>query len=249
MSVAGATRRRVALVTGASRGIGRACAEALAADGAHIVAADLLDCDDTLAAIAAAGGSAEQALCDVADEDSVRSLFGQAFAASRPLDLLVHAAGIIHERPLLETGSAEFDRVIAVNLRGTFLVGREALRRMAPAGSGRVVLVASDLGQKGRATFSPYVASKHGVIGLARTWALEFAPAINVNAICPGPIDTAMLSAASMSEAWRRKEMDIPLQRFGQPMEVARLAAFLCGPGGSFITGQALGVNGGSVMP
>lgn len=240
---------RVALVTGASRGIGRACAEALAADGVRVVASDLLDCGETLAAIAAAGGSAEQVACDVADESSVLSLFEQAFDGRRAPDFLVHAAGMIHERPLLETTGAEFDHVIAVNLRGSFLVGRESLRRMLPAGRGRVVLFASDLGQKGRATFSPYVASKHGVIGLARSWALEFAPAITVNAICPGPVDTAMLSAATMSEAWRRKEMDIPLERFGQPQEVARMAVFLCGPGGSFITGQSLGINGGSVMP
>jgi 3-oxoacyl-[acyl-carrier protein] reductase len=101
----------------------------------------------------------------------------------------------------------------------------------------------------GRETFSPYVASKHGVLGLVRSWAKEFAPGILVNAICPGPIDTEMLGAAHMSAEWRARELAIPLGRFGQPEEVAALALFLAGEGGRFFTGQGIGPNGGSVMP
>ncbi len=240
---------RNALVTGASRGIGRACAEALATAGAHVVLADQLDCRETADAIAADGGSTEQTMCDVTDEVSVVAVFERYFGGSRALDYLVHCAGIIHERPLLETPLSEFDRVIAVNLRGSFLVGREAIRCMTKTGGGRVIMTSSDLAYYGRETFSPYVASKHGVLGLVRSWALEFAPDINVNALCPGPTDTAMLDVENMSPEWRERELDIPMRRFAQPDEVAQMAAFLCGDGGAYITGQGLGMNGGSIMP
>ncbi len=245
MSIAGST----ALVTGASRGIGRACAESLASKGVKVTIVDLLDCSETVEAIAALGGKADQGICDVADEQSVKAVFERHFAVPGRLDFLVHCAGIIHERPLLETPIDEFDKVIAVNLRGTFLIGREALRCMSTTGSGRVVLTSSDMGYYGRETFSPYVASKHGVMGLVRSWAKEFAPAITVNALCPGPIDTAMLDTQNMSPDWRERELDIPLRRFGQPEEIAEMATFLCGEGGAYITGQGIGINGGSVMP
>jgi 3-oxoacyl-[acyl-carrier protein] reductase len=240
---------KTALVTGASRGIGRACAESLAAEGVHTTVVDLLDCDETIDSISAAGGNARQMNCDVSDEQSVLAVFDQCFNYGQPLDFLVHCAGIIHERPLLETPVEEFDRVISINLRGTFLVGREALRCMNKSGSGRVILTSSDMGYYGRETFSPYVASKHGVMGLVKSWALEFGPSINVNALCPGPIDTAMLGAENMTAEWREKELNIPLKRFGKPEEIAHMVTFLCGDGGAYITGQGIGINGGSVMP
>lgn len=240
---------KTALVTGASRGIGRACAESLAAEGATVTVVDLLDCDETVKAIGGAGGIVTAMTCDVSDEQSVLAVFEEHFSEPSQLDFLVHCAGIIHERPLLETTMDEFDRMIGINLRGSFLVGREALRCMSRVGSGRVVLTASDMAYYGRETFSPYVASKHGVLGLARSWAKEFAPSINVNAICPGPIDTAMLDAKNMSDEWRQKELQIPSARFGQPEEIAHMATFLCGDGGAYITGQGIGVNGGSIMP
>ncbi len=236
----------LALVTGAHRGIGAACAKALAEAGHDVICGDILDCAETVGVIVKGGRNARATLLDVSEEGSVISLF----ASIDRLDILVHCAGIIHERPLLETPVAEFDRVIAINLRGSFLVGREAIRTMKrQGGPGRVILTASDLAYAGRETFSPYVASKHGVLGLVRSWAREFAPDILVNGICPGPIDTAMLDAASMSPEWREKELQIPLHRFGSPEEVAALAVFLAGPGGSFFTGQGIGPNGGSVMP
>lgn len=238
-----------ALVTGASRGIGQACAVSLAAAGANVTVLDLLDCTDTVDRIKTNGGEVKSARCDVSDENSVLNVFDQHFAEPTNLDFLVHCAGIIHERPLLETPICEFDRVIAINLRGTFLIGREAIRTMSRTGSGRVILTSSDMGYFGRDTFSPYVASKHGVMGLVKSWAIEFGPSINVNALCPGPIETAMLDAENMSAEWRAKELEIPLQRFGQPEEIAHMATFLCGEGGAYITGQGIGVNGGSVMP
>lgn len=235
---------KIALVTGAASGIGAACAKALARAGAETVCADIADPGATVTALLTEGRLAEGRPCDVADETSVEA----CFRTLERVDILVHCAGIIHEKPLLETSAAEFDRVVAVNLRGTFLVGRAAIRLMGETG-GRVILTASDLAYQGRETFSPYVASKHGVLGLTRSWAREFAPRILVNALCPGPIDTPMLGAAHMSPEWRARELDIPLARFGQAEEVAAMAVFLAGPNGGYITGQGIGVNGGSAMP
>lgn len=236
------------LVTGASNGIGQACAQKLAVNGAFVVASDIQDCDATIDAVPNNTGSIEQFQCDVSDETSVTALLENCFSKDRPLDYIVHCAGIIHENNLLDTTVEEFDKVIAVNLRGSFLIGREALRLMHRQDYGRVTMISSDLAYYGRETFSPYVASKHGVMGLVKSWAHEFAPKINVNAICPGPIDTQMLNIKNMSEPWRRKELDIPLKRFGQPEDIAHLALFLITPAGDFITGQGLGINGGSVM-
>ena len=137
-----------------------------------------------------------------------------------------------------------------INLRGTFMVGREAIRPMVKGnGGGRVINVASDLAYLGREQFSAYCASKAAIIALTKSWAKEFAPRVLVNALCPGPVDTDMLDIENMSPEWRKKEEDIPLQRIGQPEEIAGLAVFLAGPSATFITGQGFGVNGGSIMP
>ena len=246
MSLAG----KAALVTGAHRGIGAACARALAEQGAKLILADRLDCAETAKAIPGAAALT----VDVADEASVLALFKAAKAQHPRLDILVHCAGVIQEKPLLETTAADFDSVIAVNLRGSFLVGREALRWMQasnpkPGDPARAILIAADMSYYGREQFSAYVASKHGVLGLVRSWSKEFAPAILVNAICPGPIDTAMLDAEHMSPEWREKELQIPLHRFGEAQEIGALAAFLAGSGGRYFTGQGIGPNGGSIMP
>ncbi|WP_299846178.1 SDR family NAD(P)-dependent oxidoreductase [uncultured Roseovarius sp.] len=241
-------QNRTVLVTGAARGIGAACAHAFADAGARVACADLTDPAETVAMIRAAGGQASAFQCDVSDEASILTLFATIDDQLPPLDVLVHCAGIIHEAPLLETSAEEFDSVVAVNLRGSFLVGREAIRALQDR-PGRIILTASDLSYYGRETFSPYVASKHGVLGLVRSWAREFAPSILVNALCPGPIDTDMLAAENMTPEWRQKELAIPLARFGQPQEIAQMALFLAGPNAAYITGQGIGVNGGSVMP
>jgi 3-oxoacyl-[acyl-carrier protein] reductase len=240
------------LITGANRGIGAACALAFAGIGARLALADLAAPEATATQARDAGAAEAMDLaCDVADADAVSAMADRVEQAYGGLDVLVHCAGIIHEAPLLDTPIADFDRVIAVNLRGSFLVGQAAIRMMSgtAAAPSRVILIASDMAYCGRETFSPYVASKHGVLGLMRSWAKEFAPRILVNALCPGPIDTEMLGAAHMSAEWREKELAIPLARFGQPEEVARLALFLAGEGGAYVTGQGLGINGGSVMP
>lgn len=234
------------LVTGAARGIGQAVALAFAGAGTRVAAADLRAMDDT----AARAPGILPLACDVADAASVSVMAEAVRARFGGLDVLVHCAGIIHEAPLLDTPVEAFDRVMAVNLRGSFLVGQAAIRLMrgTPEAPGRVLMVASDMAHYGRETFSPYVASKHGVLGLVRSWAKEFAPRILVNALCPGPIDTEMLGAAHMSPKWRAKELAIPLARFGRPEDVAQTALFLAGDGGRFFTGQGIGINGGSVM-
>lgn len=240
--------KEVVLVTGAGGGIGRATALAFAEAGARLVLTDIEAPMETAEAVDAHGGRPLPIAADVAEEDSVLQLFETLRRRFHKLDVLVHCAGVIDARPLLETSVADFDRIVAVNLRGTFLVGREAIRMMSRQTGGRVVLLASDLGYVGRETFSPYVASKHGVLGLARSWAIEFAPGILVNAICPGPIETGTPVVNGVAEAWRERELDIPLHRFGEPDEVAAMALFLAGPSARFITGQGFGVNGGSVM-
>ena len=243
--------RRV-LVTGAYRGIGAACALALAGTGARIALADIRKPDQTAEAAEKAGATEVLSLaCDVSDEGAVAARGAAAKEKFGGLDVVVHCAGDIHEAPLLETPVADFDRVIAINLRGSFLVGKMAIGMMDGTADdpARLVMIASDMAYYGRETFSPYVASKHGVLGLVRSWAKEFAPRVLVNAICPGPIDTEMLGAANMSAEWRARELAIPLARFGKPEEIGELALFLAGSGGRYFTGQGIGSNGGSVMP
>jgi 3-oxoacyl-[acyl-carrier protein] reductase len=238
-----------ALVTGAARGIGRAIAEALAAEGAELAVADIRDCTPTASAIADAGGRALSLACDVAREEQVEAMFRDALGHMGGLDVVVSNAGVILERPLVDTTLAEYEWVMGINLRGCFLVGREALRHMAARRAGRLINIASDLGYGPREQFSVYSASKAGVLAFTRAWAREFGPHVLVNAIAPGPVDTDMLALDQMSPEWRAKEEQIPLGRVGRPEEIAAVAVFLAGPGASFITGQAIGPNGGSVMP
>jgi 3-oxoacyl-[acyl-carrier protein] reductase len=245
-----------ALVTGASRGIGRAVAKALAAEGARVAVgfgSSPEKAEERVASIAAATADDPRAFpvhIDVSDEASIVAGVAEVLEGLGGLDILVNNAGVILEKPLLETTAADYDRLMGVNLRGVFLVGREALRILRGQGKGgRVINVASDLGYFGRENFSAYCASKAGVLTLTRAWAKEFGPDILINAIAPGPIDTDMLGPAAMSAEWRAKEAQIPLARVGQPEEVAAVAVFLAGPGASFMTGQVIDPNGGSDMP
>ncbi|WP_212523325.1 3-oxoacyl-ACP reductase family protein [Actibacterium sp. MT2.3-13A] len=237
---------KVAVVTGGSRGIGRAIALALAGQGARVAICHHADpaAAATLAEIKAlSDGIAVDA--DVSDEAQVEALFDAANAQLGAVEILVNNAGILRESPLAETEAADFDRVIAVNLRGTFLAAREFVRR---GGAGRIINIASDLGLLGREHMVAYTASKGGIISLTRTLARELAPHVLVNAIAPGSVETDMTSPGSMSPEQLAKDMDTPLARFGQPEEIAAMALFLAGPDSRFITGQCFGVNGGSVM-
>jgi 3-oxoacyl-[acyl-carrier protein] reductase len=244
---------RRTLVTGASRGIGRAIAQAFAAEGARVAVgygASPAKADQTVASIGEAGGEAFSVHLDVSEEAGITAGFATALDRLGGLDVLVSNAGVMLQRPLLEMTAADYDWLMAVNLRGVFLVGREGLRILRGQGNGgRVINVASDLGYFGREDFSAYCASKAGVLSLTRSWAKEFGPDILINAIAPGPIDTDMLGPEAMSAEWREKEAQIPLERVGQPEEVAAVAVFLAGPGATFMTGQVIDPNGGSVMP
>lgn len=242
MSLTGQT----AYVTGGSRGIGRAICLALAEAGAKVAFCHFDDpeADTTLDMLnARQGGFAMSA--DVSDEQAIETFFDAAGAALGPPDILVNNAGILTEAPLAETEAADFDRVIAVNLRGSFLASRAFVRR---ARSGRIINIASDLGLLGRENMLAYTASKGAIIAMTRTLARELAPHILVNAVAPGSIETDMTSPANMSPEAIAKDLDTPLARFGQPSEIADMVAFLAGSKSGFTTGQCIGVNGGSVM-
>jgi 3-oxoacyl-[acyl-carrier protein] reductase len=237
-----------ALVTGAASGIGKATANALAQAGACLVLADRNSPEAVADTIRATGGKARAVTCDIADAESVRSLFETIETSEQGIDFAINAAGILSEGKITETPVEEFDRIIAVNLRGSFLIAQGAARIMRARKSGRIILVSSELAYLGRADFSAYCASKAGVVGMTRSLARELAPDIVVNTIAPGPIDTPMLALENMSQEWIEKEIDNPLGRVGTPEEIGALARFLCGPSAGFFTGQTLSPNGGAVM-
>lgn len=239
----GSLKGKRALVTGAAQGIGRAIADALLDAGANVAMLDKAGIPD-----APANALALEA--DVLREADVQAAMAEVQKELGELDVLVNNAGVLLERGLLNCTLADFDWVIGVNLRGPFLVGREAIRMMVDQGAGgRIINISSELAYLGREDFSLYCASKSGVLGLTRSWAREFAPNILVNAVAPGPTNTAMLDIESMSPEWREKETTIPLGRIATPDEIAKVVTFLAGPDASFITGQCYQVNGGAVMP
>ncbi|MDA7965326.1 SDR family oxidoreductase [Ruegeria sp.] len=232
---------KTALVTGAAQGIGAAVAAALADAGARVIGADMK-------APRAPNPAIRFQHCDISDAQSVAALFADIADTEGQLDFAINSAGVLSESPITSLDVAEFDRVIAINLRGSFLIAQGAARMMQQAGSGRIILVSSELAYLGRGGFSAYCASKSGVIGLTRSLARELAPDIQVNSIAPGPVDTPMLALENMSQEAINEEADNPLGRLGTPQEVAGLARFLCGPDAGFFTGQTLSPNGGAVM-
>lgn len=237
-----------AVVTGGASGIGRAIAIAFAKEGCHVTIADYASDAHIADAVKAAGGATAGRRVNVADESDVIRLF-DTVRESGGIDILVNCAGILIEKPLLETSVADFDRQIGVNLKGVFVVGREGLRLMvAQERGGRVINIASELAYLGRENCSLYCASKGGVLSMTRAWAREFAPKILVNTIAPGPTDTPMLGIDQTSPETLAKEAMNPLGRLGRPEEIAAAAVFLAGPGATFMTGQCVSPNGGAAM-
>lgn len=244
--------RRTALVTGAATGIGRATALRLAQAGARVVVNHLNQhaaASDLVRRIEQAGGQALAIDADVSDPVQVQRLVTAALLAVGQIDVLVNNAGILQEKPFLETTDADWRRMLAVDLGSVFLMCRAVLPHMVARGSGTIVNIASDLGLTGRAGFAPYCAAKAGVIGLTKSLAQEFAPDIRVNAVAPGPVATAMVSLEQMSPEWIQKELDIPQRRLAEPGEIADTVLFLASDLSRFYCGQVLGPNGGSVMP
>ncbi|MEZ5501546.1 MAG: SDR family NAD(P)-dependent oxidoreductase [Halioglobus sp.] len=244
-------RGHTALVTGAGKGIGRAIATAMAAAGADVALADrqaLAADDDLLAGLRAGGVRAEFFAADVSRGPSVAALFSDVAQRMGAIDILVNNAGVSRVTPFLEVDEAEWDAIINTNLKSVYLCCKHALPGMLVRGSGCIINIASELGYLGRAHFAPYTASKGGVITLTRSLALEFAPAIRVNAIAPGPCDTDMLRAEITTTEQLEREVAIPMGRLGQPEEIAATAVFLASNYASFYCGDVLSPNGGSLM-
>lgn len=242
---------RTALVTGASTGIGRAIALAFAQAGAAVVVNHLGRAAEAAALvreIQSLGAQAWAIEADVSLSADVARLAAQAALACGTVDVLVNNAGIIQEKPFLETTEDDWDRMLVTDLKSVFLTSRAFLPGMVARGRGIIINIASDLAVLGREHYAPYCAAKAGVVGLTRSLAREFAPAIRVNAIAPGPVNTAMVSLDAMSPEWMAKELDIPQRRIAEPQEIAATALFLASDLSRFYCGQVLGPNGGSVM-
>lgn len=241
---------RAALVTGAGSGIGRAIAEKLARDGERVVVNDLRgeSADGVVAGIKEAGGEAASAPGDVFDPEAVRGIVEAARGAFGPVEVLVNNAGYGQQKLFVDLSVEDFDRMIGVHLRGTFLCTSAVLPEMLSAGSGIIVNVASQLGQIGGVELCHYSAAKAGIIGLTKSLAREVsAQGVRVNAVAPGPINTDLV--LGLSEEWRRnKAAELPLGRFGEPWEVAETVSFLASDGAALYVGQTLGPNSGDVM-
>ncbi|MDP3812044.1 MAG: 3-oxoacyl-ACP reductase family protein [Hydrogenophaga sp.] len=253
MSVSLSLAGQTALITGAATGIGRATALLFAQAGARVVVNHWnqpTQAASVVQAIKSAGGQAVAISADVSDGAAVQRLVAEALHTVGDLHILVNNAGIIQEKPFLDTTEDDWDRMLNTDLKSVFLMSRAVLPGMVARGSGVIVNLASDLGVLGRENYAPYCTAKAGVIGLTRSLAREFAPhGIRVNAIAPGPVNTAMVSLESMSAEWMEKELAIPQHRVAEPEEIAATALFLASDLSRFYCGQVLGPNGGSVMP
>ena len=242
---------RVALVTGAASGIGAGIAQGFAAEGADLALVDLVEESTAAPVLDAArrlGARVTYHRADVSDETAVRTAAAEAIAAHGQVDVLVNNAGIFTQSLLEDMPVADWDRVLAVNLRGTFLVTRVLIEPMLARGWGRVINIASQLGQIGGSEVVHYSASKGAVIAFTKALAREVARrGVLVNAIAPGPIQTPLLDGET--QAWRSAKLaELPIGRFGEVSEVVPTAVLLASDDGSYYVGQTLGPNGGDVM-
>jgi 3-oxoacyl-[acyl-carrier protein] reductase len=243
------TKKQSAIVTGASRGIGRAVATRLARDGFAVAvnyAGNAIKAEEVVAEIkaASAGGQAIAVKADVASAADVEHLFEEAVDTFGGISVVVNCAGIMPLSPIAEGDLELFDKVITTNLRGTFVVLGQAARRVASGG--RIIAISSSVIAKSFPTYGPYIASKAGVEGLVRVLSNELRGRnITVNAVAPGPVATELFLTGKAEAQIEELRKLPPLERLGQPEDIANVVSFLAGPDGGWVNGQILRANGG----
>ena len=241
---------KIALITGGAQGIGRFISEELAGQGAHVVLGDINHegAEKTAAEIRVSGGKASAVRIDVSSATDVQGVFDSILKEYKPVDIVVNNAGITRDGLLVRMKEVDWDLVLNINLKGSFLCSQQAAKQMMKQKSGSIVNIASIVGVMGNFGQSNYSASKSGLIGFTKTLAREVAPrGIRANAVAPGFIDTEMTRV--LEESVRSKLIEqIPLARLGQPEDVARCVSFLVSENDSYITGQVINVNGGMLM-
>ena len=243
-------QNKVALVTGGAQGIGKTISEELVRNGAHVVLGDvnLEGAQATAEAINNSGGSASAVKIDVSNPAEVKQVFDSILKDKKPVDILINNAGITRDGLMIRMKELDWDSVLNINLKGTFLCSQQAAKQMMKQKSGVIVNIASIVGVMGNFGQANYSASKAGVIGLTKTLAREVASrGIRVNAVAPGFIVTEMTRV--LDESVRQSLIEqIPLAKLGLPEDVARCVAFLVSDRSSYITGQVINVNGGMLM-
>lgn len=246
----GRLQDKVAIVTGAGQGIGRAIAEELGAEGATVVVTDIDD-EAARATAEGLGGTAIGVRADVADRDSVTAMVDEARDRFGRIDVLVNNAGWDKVGPFVESDPADWDRIVGINLYGVLHTSRAVLPIMAEQGAGAVVNLASDAARVGSSGEAVYSAAKGGIVSFTKTTAREMARhQVRVNCVCPGPTDTALFAAVVEGNDKLRDGLirAIPLRRLAQPADIAHAVTFLASDEASFITGQTLSVSGGMSM-
>jgi 3-oxoacyl-[acyl-carrier protein] reductase len=238
---------KTAIVTGASRGIGREIAKRLATDGFSVVvnySANAAQADEAIGEIQATGGNAIAVKANISEENEVEQLFEHTITTLGAIDVVVHSAGIMSLSPIIDNDVQLFDNTIATNLRGTFLVLAQAAKHITDGG--RIIALSSSVIAKSFPSYGAYIASKAGVEGLVRVLANELRGRnVTVNAVAPGPIATELFLQGKTQEQIEQLSKLAPIERLGEPLDIARVVSFLAGPNGGWVNAQVLRANGG----